>query len=64
MTKKQYEMFAAKPENGGIDADTASAQWSKLQETPGNITDVLGPSPEQANRVAVKVADKVSVCPP
>ena len=31
----------------------------KLNNTPGNITDLLGPCPEQAGRVAVKVADEV-----
>ena len=56
-----YEKFKGLPENGGLDAEEARAQFHNLVKDPSNISDLLGPTPKLARRVAVKVKDVITV---
>ncbi len=56
-----YQHFAAKPKNGGFDHDSSKAKWEELYAAAGAITDLLGPTPKLARRVAVRVADRITL---
>ena len=52
-----YQRSAAKPRNGGFDADEARSRWEAECTKPNAIKDNLGPTPKLARRVAIKIKD-------
>ena len=55
----QYQHWAAKPKNGGLDAETAKVDFDKLCNTPCAMTDNFG-SEKFPKRVWVKTRDLVT----
>ena len=56
-----FQKFKALPENGGFDAQEATTMFQAMLNDPTSITDLLGPSPKLARRVAVKVKDVITM---
>ncbi len=60
MNMAAYIHFAGKAKNGSIDPDEARVKWEQEFLKPGAVTDMLGPTPKLARRVAIKVKDLVT----
>ena len=50
-----------KAKNGGFDADDAKQKFEQEFRRPGAISDLLGPTPRLARRVAIKVKDVITI---
>eukprot|EP00959_Pyramimonas_sp_CCMP1952_P102175 2137252-Pyramimonas_sp.AAC.1 len=61
MHKGHFVHRVGKPKNGCMDAETAGMEWQKKYDSPDAITDMLGPNPKFAQRVAIKEADLVRI---
>ena len=59
MSEKHFQIWMAKPKNGSVDPQEASALWQAEFEADAAITDHLGRNPKYARRVAIKKADYV-----
>ena len=59
MNVEAYVKWAGAPENGGKDAAEATKVWNDKYNAPGAVTDLLGPSPKLAKRVAIRTKDLV-----
>ena len=57
MAELQYQVWAAKPKNGGKSPAAASLTFGNLVQAPNAVTDELGDTVEYKTRVAVKVKD-------
>ena len=57
MREKHFQMWMAKPPNGCVEPQEASALWHATVNAPEAIIDHLGRNPRYARRVAIKKAD-------
>ena len=60
-SKSSYVAWAAEAKNGGLSSTVAGRKWDAAFNKEGAITDKLGETKEEMNRVAMKVADRITL---
>ena len=59
MTILQAEEWFGLKKNGSMGVDAARVEWKRLHDATDSVTDLLGPTPELAHRVAIKTRDMI-----
>ena len=56
-----FQHWCAKPRNGGFSYEESKLKFDQECASPTAISDLLGPTPKLARRVAIRVRDTITM---